>query len=54
MAQLGGGKGKVTRTYILRGFSRMIIKQEVDKVIEDSQITPDQMKEILKFINIGT
>jgi hypothetical protein len=54
MAELGGGKGKVTRTYILRGFSRMIIKQEVDKVIEDLRITPKQMEEILKFINMGT
>jgi Transposase DDE domain len=51
IANLGGGKGRVTREYILRGFARIITKVEVDQAIAESNITPEQIQEILLFAN---
>lgn len=47
IAHLGGGHGKVTRTYVLRGMSRMITKIVVDDAIEEFKITPEQIKKIM-------
>ncbi len=47
IAHLGGGKGKVTRTYVLRGLSKMITKITVDEAIEEFQITPEQLQQIM-------
>jgi len=47
IAELGGGKGKVTRTYVLRGFARMITKVSVDQMIEKHNITPEQIQQII-------
>jgi len=53
IAHLGGGKGKVTRTYILRGFAKMITKVTVDEAIEEFNITPEQIQEIMRMMRIG-
>jgi hypothetical protein len=47
IAELGGGKGKVTRTYVLRGFAKMITKVSVDQMIEKHNITPEQLQQIM-------
>lgn len=47
IAELGGGKGKVTRTYVLRGFAKMITKVSVDQMIVKHQITPEQIQQIM-------
>ena len=46
LAYLGNGKGKVTKTYILRGLNKWINKIIVDAAIEEFKISPEQMKEI--------
>jgi hypothetical protein len=53
IAYLGNGKGKVTRHYILQGFSKMITKIEVDEAIEECGITPEQMKQIMQLMMRG-
>jgi len=53
LAYLGNGKGKVTRTYILRGLNKWINKTIVDAAIEEFNITPEQMKEIAKLAMMG-
>lgn len=53
IAYLGGGKGKVTRFYILQGFAKMVIKFEVDDAIEKFNITPEQIKQIMQLMLRG-
>lgn len=53
LAELGGGKGKVTKTFVLRGLSKIIIKVMVDDIIEKSDITPEQLKEIMMLAKMG-
>jgi|SRR5580704_3500343 hypothetical protein len=53
LAYLGNGKGKITKTYILRGLNKWINKAIVDAAIEEFNITPEQMKEIAKLAMIG-
>lgn len=53
IAYLGNGKGKVTRHYILQGFSKIITKLEVDEAIEECGITSEQMKQIMQLIMRG-
>jgi hypothetical protein len=53
IANLGGGKGKVTRHYILEGLSKLVIKKVVDDAIEEFAITPEQIKKILELAMRG-
>lgn len=53
LAYLGNGKGKVTKTYILRGLTKWINKLIVDSVIKAFNITPEQMEEIAKLAMLG-
>jgi len=53
IAYLGNGKGKVTRHYILQGFSKMITKAEVDDAIERFGITPEQLQRIMQLMMRG-
>ena len=53
IAYLGGGKGKVTRFYILQGFAKMITKFEVDDAIEEFNITPEQIKQLMQLMLRG-
>ncbi len=53
VAALGGGKGKITRNYILRGFSKMFVKITVDSLMEEHAITPEKFQEILKWARMS-
>ena len=53
VAGLGGGKGKITRYYILKGFSCLFTKFKVDSWIEEHSITPEKLTEIMKFVQMG-
>ncbi len=53
IAYLGNGKGKVTRHYILQGFSKMIVKTEVDEAIEEFGITQQQIKQLMQLMMRG-
>ena len=53
IAYLGNGKGKVTRHYILQGFSKMITKAEVDEAIERFGIIPEQLQRIMQLVMRG-
>lgn len=53
IAELGGGKGKITRYYILQGFSSLIIKYTADALIEKHAITPEKLTEIMKWAKMG-
>lgn len=49
VANLGGGKGKVTRGYILRGLSTLLIKETVDAAIEEYEITPENLQKMMRW-----
>jgi hypothetical protein len=53
VAMLGGGKGKITRYYILQGFSSLLIKSTVDQWMDEYSITPEKLVEIMKFVKTG-
>lgn len=46
IAFFGGGKGKVTRKFILEGLSKLIIKKQADDWIVEYGITPEQLLEL--------
>ncbi len=50
IAQLGGGKGKVTRRYFLEGLSKLLIHQTVVRFIEQQEIETETFEEILSFV----
>jgi hypothetical protein len=49
IAYLGGGKGEVTRYYILEGFQVLAHKVLADDYIEENQITPEELQEMYKL-----
>jgi hypothetical protein len=53
IADLGGGKGKITRYFILQGFSNLIIKTIADALMEKHAITPEKLNEIIKWAKAG-
>ena len=53
IAELGGDKGKVTRTYVLRGFAKMITKVSVEQMVEKHKITPEQIQQIMLLVMRG-
>lgn len=53
LAFLGNGKGKVTRTYVLRGLVKLLDKYIVDQWIEEYDITPEMLQEMLKLARFG-
>jgi len=48
ISRLGGGKGKVTRIYFLRGMIKIFNKVEVDEYIKENNISED---EIIRIVN---
>ncbi len=48
IADLGGGKGEITRYYVLEGFQALAHKILVDDYIEEKQITEDQLQEMYR------
>jgi len=52
ICELGGGKGKVTKNFVLRGLSKLLIKNTVDSAIKKFQISEEQLLEIAEFYSI--
>ena len=50
IAQLGGGKGKVTRHYFLQGLKQILIFQSVQYFLNQQQINDDTLSDILAFV----
>lgn len=50
IAQLGGGKGNVTRHYFLQGLKQILIFQSVQHFINQQQINDDTLSDILAFV----
>lgn len=50
LAQLGGGKGKVTRRYFLEGLKKLLIHQTVARFIEEQEVEADTFEEMLSFV----
>lgn len=53
LAYLGNGKGKVTRIYVYRGLSKLIIKKVTDDWIQEHGITQEMLEEMYKFAAMG-
>jgi hypothetical protein len=52
LADLGGGKGKTTKYYVLKGISRLLNKYAVDFYIKEQELTKDYMDELDKYAGI--
>jgi hypothetical protein len=50
IAQLGGGKGKVTRRYFLEGLKKLLIHQTVARFIEQQEVETEIFEEMLSFV----
>lgn len=48
IAYLGGGKGEITRYYVLEGFQVLANKVLVDDYIKEKQITEDELQEMYR------
>lgn len=53
ISRLGGGKGKVTKIYFLRGMAKIFNKVEVDEYIKENNISEDEIRRIVKAIKNG-
>ena len=51
IAQLGGGKGKVTRRYFLEGLKKLLIQQSVARFIDTQQLSPQTLADMMAFVN---
>ena len=50
IAQLGGGKGKVTRRYFLEGLKKLLIHQCVERFIEEQEVGEETLAEMMAFV----
>lgn len=50
IAQLGGGKGKVTRHYFLQGLKKMLILADVARFRENNEVDDNTWQEMLAFV----
>ncbi len=50
IAQLGGGKGKVTRRYFLEGLKKLLIYKSVGCFIEEQEIGTETLAEMMAFV----
>lgn len=48
LAELGGGKGKVTRGYILRGIAKLLEIKQTQDFLKKNNISQEQVQEVLK------
>lgn len=49
IAQLGGGKGQVTRRYFLEGLKQLLIHQSVERFMEQQQVETETLEEMMRF-----
>ncbi len=50
IAQLGGGKGKVTRRYFLEGLKKLLIHQSVERFIDEQEVETGTLEEMMRFV----
>ncbi len=50
LAQLGGGKGKVSRRYFLEGLKKLLIHQSVERFIEQQLLHTETLDEMMSFV----
>jgi hypothetical protein len=50
LAQLGGGKGKVTRRYFLEGLKKLLIHKSVERFIEEQEVGEETLAEMMAFV----
>ncbi len=50
IAQLGGGKGNVTRRYFLEGLKKLLIHQSVERFIEQQLLHTETLDEMMSFV----
>lgn len=50
IAQLGGGKGKVTRRYFLEGLKNLLIHQSVERFIDEQEVETGTLEEMMRFV----
>jgi hypothetical protein len=50
IAQLGGGKGKVTRYYFLQGLKNLLIHTRVARFVKEQDISDETFEQILAFV----
>jgi hypothetical protein len=54
LAQLGGGKGKVTRGYLLRGIAKILEMKQTQHFLQKNDISKQQVNEVLeRFSGMG-
>lgn len=49
ICQLGYGKGKITKLYFLRGLAKLAAWEEIQSMIDQKQLSRDEIKELLDF-----
>lgn len=54
LAKLGGGKGVVSRHYILEGIHNLIAKHRVDRMLKEEKATEDEIDNMLSLAGIKT
>jgi Transposase DDE domain len=50
ICHLGGGKGKFSRLFFLRGLASMMLAQSVQTFFQENHITPEVQKEMFDFV----
>jgi hypothetical protein len=50
IAQLGGGKGKVTRRYFLEGLKKLLVHQTVARFVKEQEMETETFEEMLSFV----
>lgn len=50
ICELGGGKGKVTRYYFLKGIAKVLIYKSVEQFVTERSISPDQFQQMMSFV----
>ena len=53
LCKLALSKGKVTIFYLLEGIEKLVIFQEVSRKMKENNITPEQVEEFLKEMQIA-
>jgi hypothetical protein len=48
LAQLGGGKGKVTRGFVMKGLAQLLVVEKVNRFRKENNISDEQVQAVLK------
>ena len=50
ICQLGKGKGKVTKTFFLRGLAQLVVWQQMQAYFDQKGVSKQQIQELMRFI----